>query len=159
MSIPTPSVPAAQAFILAGVQAQVATDPDATDVLVCIGDPSTDAPNGIISIASEVRRTVAPDTFVGGGGPHWLEEKYDISCVVSVAQETINVDTDALAVTARAWQLIGYVETAVRSDPSLGGAVDEAYPSSSTGGAAVWSPNNVGRICEITLLVHCEKLN
>lgn len=159
VNIPVSTVPAAQAYLLTNIQALVYGDARAADTLVCLGEPSKSAPGGIIEIASDVRRVPVPTTFRGNGGQFWLNESYDISVDISAAAETIDTDVDTLALSERAWQLLAYVETVVRSDPSLGDLVNEAWPSQTTGGRVEWSENNVGRVCELTLLVHCEVLN
>jgi hypothetical protein len=158
MSIPVSTVPAVQSALLTAINAAALSDSAPSDFLVCIGEPSTNAPPAIIEIAKDVRRTVDPPQFVGSGGQGWLEEHYDIDVVVSVAQADTNVDVDALALSERAWQLVGYVETAIRTDPSFGDIVQLAYPREVTGGEVTWAANDVGAVCELTIAVHVEAI-
>jgi hypothetical protein len=158
VTIPVSTVPAAQAAIFEALAPYVVADADSQDILVCIGQPSTEIPSAIIEIGKEIRRTAQPAAFVGSGGAGFIEESYDIDIVVSVAGETVDTQDDPTTIADRAWQLVGYVEDAVRSDPSLGNVVQVAYPHDATGGEVVWAPNNVGRICEITVIIHAEAL-
>lgn len=156
MSIPVSTVPAAQSAILTALQAVLATNNE-TAVQVTIGTAAANLADTWIEIVSEVRRTVDPHAFVGSGGAAFLEEIYDIDVIVSVARQTTNTTAQALAVSQRAWQLVAYLETAVRNDPSLGGAVVEAYPASAIGGKPAWATEGTtpGRLCTITVAVHC----
>lgn len=156
MNIPVSTVPQAQAALLSAINEAALADSSPTDFLVCVGEPSTNDPPAIIEIAKNVRRSVDPASFVGSGGAGFLEEKYDIDVVVSVAQEDTNVDLDPLALSARTWQLVAYVESAIRQDPSLGDVVTVCYPRQATGGEVQWAANQIGAKCEVTVSVHCE---
>lgn len=157
--IPVSTVPAVQSYLLTAIQNAALTDSAPSDILVCFGQPATEAPAAIIEVGHGVRRTTVPATFIGGGGVDWLNESYDIDVAVSVAEETVDTDGDPLALSERTWQLVGFVETVIRTDPSLGGLVNLAYPRSVTGGEPVWSENGVGRVCELVISVHVEELN
>jgi hypothetical protein len=154
MTIPVSTIPAALAGLQALVAAQVATDASAAQVVVCVGEPGMDLPNDIIQLGTDVRRTVKPETFIGSFAAQALDEQYDIECKVS----SWSGDPDPVAVINRAYQLAGYIETAVRTDPTLGGVVLEAYPSGTGGGNAEWSGDPVGRLAELTVTIHIENL-
>ena len=66
---------------------------------------------------------------------------------------------DPVAITNRAYTLLGYLEVAVRTDPSLGSTILEAHPSGSDGGEPVWTDEPQGRLCEITETVFVTTLN
>lgn len=147
---PASTVPQAIEAIKTATAAQM-TDPS---ILLTVGDPGMDLPDNVIAIG-EVRRTVAPATFIGSGGLFWLEETYDIDVVCSAWSGSANADT----LTATAWTLVNYVEAGVRTDPSLGGVVNIAYPAGANTPSAVWTEDPVGLKVEIVLPVHCEALN
>lgn len=158
MTIPISSVPAAQTAILTAIKAQISAQDDpttASQVVVCLGEePTLDEPADVIR-TGEVRRPITVDTFIGSGGQDWLNEEYELDVVVSCWTG----DGDPTAIVARAWQLVGYVETAVRTDPSLGELVDMAYPSESTGGEPVWTSEPIGRQVDITVVIRISNLN
>jgi len=155
MSIPVSTVPAALAGLQSLVATQVATDSKASQIVLCLGEPGMDLPSDIIQIGTNVRRSVRPQVFMGSFQAQALEEDYDIEVLVS----SWSGDADPAAIVNRAYQLVAYVETAVRTDPTLAGVVLEAYPSSTNGGNAEWSGDPVGRLCEITVTVHVTTLN
>ncbi len=155
MSIPVSTVPAALSGLQTLIAAQVATDPNAGQIVLCLGEPGMDLPNDVIQIGIYVRRSVRPQTFMGSFQAQALEEDYDIDCVVS----SWSGDADPVAIVNRAYQLVAYIETAVRTDPTLGNAVLEAYPSGTTGGNPEWSGDPVVRLVEITVSIHVTTLN
>lgn len=151
---PVSTVPAAITYLNTAIEAQTSTD--ALPILVAIGDdPTLYQPNDVILIGA-VRRTPKVDTFIGSGGQFWLNEEYEIEIVVS----SWSGDNDGPASMNRAWQLVGYIEFAVRLDPSLGNLVNLAYPSltESVGPFFVSSPNE-GMSTEVTVTVTVENLN
>src|ERR1035438_7723069 len=150
MTIPASTVPAAIEAIKAATAAQM-TDPS---ILLTVGDPGMDLPDNVIAIG-EVRRTVEPATFIGNGGLFWLEEKYDIDVVCSAWSGSDNRTT----ITDMAWTLVNYVETAVRTDPSLGGIVNVAYPVGTHTLSATWTEDPDGMTIEIEMAIHVEALN
>ena len=153
MTIPVSTVPAALAALTAQVTTQTATD--TLPILVVQGEPGMDMPNDIIQIATDVRRTVRPEAFLGGYQQGALEESYTISCLVS----TWSGDSDPVAITSRAYVLAGYVESAVRTDPSLGTTILESHPSGTSGGQATWTEDPVGRLCELTVTIDVITIN
>ena len=61
---------------------------------------------------------------------------------------------DAVTVETRAWSLVGAVETAVRSDPTLAGAVLAAFPEFNEM-TSDWDPDSSGRRASTVLDIHC----
>lgn len=153
MSIPVSTVPAAIAGLTTLVTTQVATD--SLPILVVQGEPGMDFPNDIIQIATDVRRTVIPEAFLGSYQTGSLQENYTISCLVS----SYSGDPDPVAITSRAYVLAGYIETAVRTDPTLSTSVLEAHPSGTSGGLATWTESPVGRLCELTVTIDVTTIN
>ena len=152
MTIPVSTVPAAIAALTALITTQTASDPT---ILVCLGEVGMDVPNDIIQVATDVRRTVIPEAFLGGYQAGSLQESYVITCLVS----SWSGDPDPVAITNRAYTLAGFVETAVRADPSLGSTIIEAHPSGTTGGNATWSESPVGRLCELSVTIDVITIN
>ena len=156
MSVPVSTVPLALAALLTQVNTQVATDSLASTIVVGYGEPGMDLPADVIEIGTNVIRRVVPEAFMGGyqmAGP--LKEEYDIECLVS----TWSGDADAVAIVNRAYQLAGYIETAVRTDPSLGTNVLESHPGGTKGGGATWTTDPIGRLCELTVTISVFTLN
>ena len=152
MTIPVSTVPAAIAALTTQVSTQTATD--SQPILVYYGDLTTDAPNDIIQIGTTVRRQMRPREFIGSYQGQAFLETYDIQCLVSAWSGS----ADPVAITQRAYTLLGYLETAVRTDPSLGSSIIDAYPAGSDGGEPVWTDDPQGRLCEITATIHVETL-
>lgn len=153
---PVSTVPAAIAYLASAIQTQLNTDSDPADILLIIGEPSEDAPDVFVQIVTgSLQRTVKQIAEIAGWHAGALGEEYDVNVVVSVAQATLDPVNDPLALVQRAWQIVGYVETAVRLDLSLGKTVLVAKPRAASGGSPNWSENGVGRICEITVPIHC----
>jgi hypothetical protein len=164
VTIPVSTVPAAEAYLLSAIQTQAALDPSIQAMLIRLGEPGRDLPNDSIVVGTNVRRTVTVRTFIGSGGTDWLNEGYDmnVECRSWLASGDAD-DTSVIATQSldRAWQLVGYVETAIRTDPSLGGLVNLAYPRSAEQEGPVWvnGPAGAGLITLITINVHVEDLN
>ena len=160
VTIPVSTVPAVIEYLLTQIEVAANQDPGSGDFLVCLGEPSVDFPSAIIEVAKDVRRTVVPQTFIGSGGQDWLNESYDIDILVSVAMETVDVQTDPLTLTQRAWQLLSYVETAVRTDPSFGGLDLIAYPRTAVQEGPSWTggTSGAGLLTVVTLTIHIENL-
>lgn len=155
-NIPSSSVPAALAWLLAGLQANIAPDPAADGLLVCLGEPGTYQPMDIVYLG-DVHQTYAPQSTVGSGGPQWLREDYQVTVTV----DCYRGGDDQLAVLTRARAIADLVVATVRSDPSLGGAVDRAKPASAVHTYG-WAPADDqhaagGRRAEIVIVIDCLK--
>jgi hypothetical protein len=161
MTIPVSTVPLAMAGLFNLIQNQLIQDPYSQQVLVYYGEPGMDLTDDMIEVGTTVRRAVKPQTFIGDYSLYALEEHYTIECLVS----TWSGDPDPLASLNRAYTLVGYVETAVRTDPSLGSEVLQAFPAGTSGGQPVWTGGDnedegpIGRLCEITVMVDVTTLN
>jgi hypothetical protein len=126
-SIPSSSIPAAMAWLLAGLQANITADPAADGLLVCLGEPGTFQPQDIVFIG-EIHQVYSPQSTVGSGGANWLREDYQVTVTVDCTRG----GDDQVAVLTRARQLADLVVAVVRSDPSMGGAVDRCRPEQAT---------------------------
>jgi hypothetical protein len=155
MAIPVPTISQAITNLLTLINAQVATDAQASQVLVVLGQEGADRPNDIVNVATDIRFHLIPEVLMGSFQQGALLEEFEIDVLVS----SWSGDPDPATIVARALTLVGYVTTAVRTDPTLGGVELEAYPSTVTGGEAVWTEAPAGRLCEITVTVHCMALN
>lgn len=157
---PVSTVPAAIAYLVGAIKAQIANDP--LPIEISVGQEGADMPPDII-VFGEVRREPGLLALVGSGGQYFLEEKYDLMLIASTWTGS-GVDswdsTQQLALVDRAWQLTAYVETASRLDPSMGQLVNLSNPSLS--GSA--NPevtydgegNATGMKCEVGLSIHVE---
>jgi hypothetical protein len=154
-TIPVSTVPAVIGYLATAIQAQLNADPDASDIVLSIGEPSQDMPDVYVEIASDVRRTVPKLAEVSGLYANSMAESYDLDIKVSVAQETVDLLQDTLAIVQRCWQIVAYVETAIRLDLTLGNTVLTGKPSQTRGGEARWAPNGVARICEVVVPINC----
>lgn len=155
--IPVSTVPAVQAYLLDQITAATSSTPDDA-LVISFGEPAKNAPDIIIEVSSNVRLSNVPSTFIGSGGADWLNEVYDLDIKVSAAGETTDAQGD-LGLSQTAWTYVANISTLVRSDPSLGDLVNQAFPSTISGGEVVWADNEIGRICELTVAIHCEVLN
>ena len=144
--IPASSIPAARAWLYAGLQSLY---PVASGVLVCLDEPSTDQPQDIIAVA-DVHQTYGPFQTVGSGGAGWLTEEYSVQVIVDCWRGGDN----AALVFTQARTLADAVVALVRSDPSLGGAVDRARPGIVAHESA-WLGDQQGRQTVITIPVDC----
>ncbi|MEV5953730.1 hypothetical protein AB0M11_08125 [Streptomyces sp. NPDC051987] len=147
-NIPASSIPAARTWIFQGLQTQLA---GVQNILVCLDEPGPYQPDDIISVG-DVHQQYSPESVVGSGGSHWLREDYTITVTVDVYRG----GDDAAAVFARARQLADLVVAVVRSDPSLGGAVDRGKPGTvqHTSG---WSEDHKGRQAVVEIGIDCLK--
>ena len=164
VTIPVSTAPAAQSYLLSAVQSAAGTDPLYTSMLIRLGQPGRNLPNDCIVIGTSVRRSLTVRTFIGSGGVDWLNEGYDINVECSTWAESGDSDdtsTVSLQSLNRAYELVGYVETSVREDPSLGGLVNLAYPRSSVQEGPEWTSGTSGDGLRtvVTVTVHIEELN
>lgn len=146
-NIPNSSITAARNWILAGVQANIS---DAS-VLVCLDSPGPYQPDDIVSVG-DVHQQYDPANVVGNGGAHWLTESYTVTVTVDVFRG----GDDAAGAFLRARTLADLVVAVVRSDPSLGGAVDRARPASAAH-SGEWDDEHQGRHSVIEIGIDCLK--
>ena len=149
-------------YLLTNVSAAAAADPQVLqgtdEILVKLGDETKNRPPDVIQFGA-VNRRIKWETFVGSGGQFSLYEEYEIDCEVSSWLAYGDIDDDytvALQVNDRAWLLLAYVESTIRTDPSLGGLVQIAYPLSSVASVPEPDANASGLIVTVSLPIHVE---
>jgi hypothetical protein len=149
VTIPVSTAPKAVKAIYDATKAVALAAGD--DVTVFWGDPTTTLPNDLIQIGMRTQRKSDPERLVGTGGAGWMDEDYIVYCICS----SFTGDDDPVHVTERAWQLVGYLEEAVRQDPGLGDLVNTAWPSSAEDGGPEWieatEDSAGGRKCDVTV--------
>lgn len=156
MPYPVSTVPDAISYLVTAFQTQLSTDPNPSDITLFVGnDPGLIDTPDLIGITN-VARNLDHFAMVGDGEDLAMYEKYSVYVRISSAQRAGTESAAAAALTARVWQLLAYLEYAVRLDPSLGGIVLTAWPGQTQGGLTVVAPDNNGWICEMTWKVDCE---
>jgi hypothetical protein len=155
--IPVSTLPTAVAALTAQIQAQVDTQEGANTgaVGVFTGDEDIERPPDRIIVMTGHTRTVFHEDFIGDLSQYALREVYNIDVTCS----SYSGDPDGVANMNRAWVLAGYVETAVRTDPSLGTTVLIARPGASREGNSYWTANPIGRQTDVILTIYVETLN
>lgn len=153
MPIPVSTVPAARSYLLSAITTQV-TAAGLTEPIVEVYDagPDHDTANDLIIVAG-VRRQVKPLALVGNGGPLWRTEDYRIEVIIECC--VMGPSATMTAVHNRAYQLLAMVETAVRTDPSLGGLAIQAAPVESES-APSWDDQSMGAHCNITMYIDVQ---
>jgi hypothetical protein len=130
MTIPVSTAPQAMVYALGAIKSALSTDSAYGSMYVGLAIPGPDVSNEIVCITGETNRQVQRQSFVGSMGALSLEEVYEIEVCISA----FNDQSDPAVVLNRAWTLAGYVDQAIRNDPTFGGLVLIAYPSSTVGG-------------------------
>lgn len=151
MTITVSAWDAAAAAVLAAVLTQPAVTQAGANILVQEGMPGPDQPEDILIVNTGVHQTAVPHWMVGSGGSGWLEETFR----VGVRIEVYRGGDDAPATRTRCKALADAVDVAVRTDPSLGGAVLWAYPASHTFSAADWDSAGKGRLMSCEMEIEC----
>jgi hypothetical protein len=151
-SVPVSTVPRVVAFLTAGLTANV-TQYDTNTALgvAYIEQISGYDPFDQVTIGDAHSRTTKRTQMVGSGGAGWLFEDFTLDIEIVSWQGGQNLQL----VVERAWRLLGQVEAFIRSDPSLGGLVIVAYPSSSKSTAG-YMDDSKGVSCVIDLTVDVE---
>lgn len=156
MAYPTSTVPSAIDYLVTAFQTQLSTDPNADNITLFVGnDPGLADTPDLVAITN-VSRNLEHFAMVGDGEDLAMYEKYSVFVKISSAQRVATEAAAAAALTARVWQLLAYLEYAVRLDPSLGGIVLTAWPGQTQGGLTIMAPDNNGWICEMSWKVDCE---
>ena len=157
MPIPVSTVPLAIAAMTSQIQTQVNTGEgsNAAAVAVFTGDEDINRPNDRIIVGTMVNRTVTDEAFLGSLQTGSVEERYTVDVLVS----SYSGDPDGVANMNRAWVLVGYVEEAVRTDPTLGTTVLIARPAATKDGQSYWTTSPVGRQCDIVVSILVDTLN
>jgi hypothetical protein len=125
---PASCAPAVKAYLVTLFKGVVDVDANAEDGLVAVSynEPGNNEPDNVIWVG-KVSRTFKPMRLVGSGGQWWGNEIFEVETNISV----IHGQLDPQPCEERAWHLIALLETAIRSDPSLGGLVIQANPTTS----------------------------
>ena len=148
---PVSSVPTVKAWLFTtlGTACTAATG---IDLLVRYAQPGPFDPEDVVSVGACRNRTVSPFALVGGfDQPDSMIEDYDIDIEVDVARFGKDVAQQA---TERAYTLIGQIETAVRADPTAGGAALKVVPASSSDDPE-WTDNGALNVHAV-VTVHVE---
>ena len=146
------TAPTAITNLISAVTTQCSSD--AAHILVTLGLPDAnvqDVPNDVIFLTGAVDRPITPQTFIGSLGTGALRESYNFDVNIS----TFANDT-AANVLSRVWVLVGYVEAALRADPTIGGAVELSWPQSTSGGEPQAVQEPAGWQCDLTVTIHAE---
>ena len=144
--IPVSTVTSAMAFLFSGITSAI----NDSEVLVSYGIPGPGQPDDIVYIGS-VDRTATPYQMVGSGQAGWIDEQYDVEVVIS----SFRGGDDSRAVFERATSLADTVISVVRTDPSLGGVVQLAYPSD-VSYVPAWDNDHKGYSTDVTLTIRCR---
>lgn len=156
MAYPVSTVPSAITYLTTAFQTQLSTDANPQNITLFVGnDPGLADTPDLVAITNVVR-DLQHFAMVGDGEDLAMYEKYSVMVKISTAQRAATEAEAAAALTARVWQLLAYLEYAVRLDPSLGGIVLTAWPGQTVGGLTVLAPDNNGWICEMSWRVDCE---
>lgn len=119
-------------------------------VLVVRADPGPYDPDDIVSVGDVVNRTLTQHAFVGDGGQHAGRETYEVEVVV----DCFRMGDVAQLVDERAWTLEAAVETYVRGNRTLGGVVEDAWPTVSRT-ESMWDDKHKGHRVRLTVGVEC----
>ena len=163
-SYPLSTVPYTIQYLTTAFQTQLSTDPNPENITLFVGnDPGLlDTPDlvGIVNVS----RNLEHFAMVGSGQNLAMYEKYSVYVKISSAMRAASQLEASSYLTTRVWQLLGYLEYAVRLDPSLdfsgppdnGGVMLTAWPGQTQGGLIVVAPDMNGWLCEMTWKVDCE---
>jgi len=151
--IPVSTVPAVKAYLFAQLKAKLTPDPiqTASSLTVFYDEPGPNQPDDIVVVGACKSRQVTPFQMVGSGGRGWLYEKYMLEVTVACFRGGDN----AQLIYERAYALTGQIETAVRSDPSLGGLVTQAHPAGSHDDPQ-WETQHKGRTVAVVIDIDVE---
>ena len=148
--IPVSTIPAAKLYIFQQLMAAVGGGPDTG---VYMDEPPNDPPvEADVIVVGDVEQAMEPWQMVGSGGSGWMYEKYSIDILVSVFRG----GDDPVEVLTRAAALVAQVCAVIRTDPSLGGIVLQAYPASAHYQSG-WSTEGAsGRFTEVEMRIAIE---
>jgi len=147
MAIPTSTIDTVKDYLVTNITTQI----NDTSVLVTYDPPGEYQPDDIVVVGDVITWDGTPHAFVGSGGTHWIHEIYRVQVVISVYRGGDNASTTW----KRAKALSDSVDVAVRTDPTLGGAVQIAYPATAVF-TATWEEAHKGRIVEVRKEIHVE---
>jgi hypothetical protein len=155
---PTSTAPAAKQWLFGQMGSTLAAASDATFELTYATRVDTEnTPDDMVWFGAVADRVVERLAFVGSMGQDALQEAYDLTVEISCLRAGVTDGTaldPAYRAEARAWALAGQIETIARTDPTLGGNVITAKPNMSQA-VVDWDDNGNGRVCSLTLTIHC----
>lgn len=151
MTVPVSTVPSVVAQLLTDIQSACVGDAYYKQMTICLGTPGPDISDEVIYLSGGANRNVTSMSLVGSLQANALRESYDLEVTVSVFS-----NDEGSTVLNRAWTLAGYVETAVRNDPTCANQVEVIYPSGSSGGEPVPIQSPAGVQVDIVLTIHVE---
>lgn len=150
-SIPKTTAIKAKGWIFDALVAQFATDQEMT---VFWDQPDASIPTqNIVVVHRIINRTTQHYRMTGTGGAGSFLESYEIELAVDCYEggdSGVTRDLETLA-----WDYACTVEAVVRSDPSLGGLVIQAFPATSNDDPE-WDQEHKGRLVHIALTVAVE---
>lgn len=144
MAIPQSTVKAVRMQLYNTLKTALGTQ----NIVVCLDGPEVNLPDDIVSVGAVHRQAVPGVQLVGGGGAGWVDEHFSIEVTI----EVFRGGDQAQVCFERAEDLIYQVESAVRTDPQMGGLVIQANPHESTSTGALATEDHKGRLC--TAVVH-----
>lgn len=154
MSVST--APTAIANLIAAIKLQsAAISQDVFPFGIQRGEPIHDWPVDDGIYISQTNRTLQR-LEMRAGTVGYLREDYVLVVEIAVFRggDAVAPGDTTSAIEQRCWDLVNAVETAVRNDLTLAGAVPEAFPESSVI-VSEWDPDNAGRRVRATVHVHC----
>lgn len=146
--IPISSAPAAKHWLFTTLQDSLTADPG-NGLVVCLDSPGTNVPNDGVAVG-RVNRSLDISSLVGGAGAGFLNETYTIDVTIEVFRGGDNAEL----ATNRAFALIDGVVHAVRTDPTMGGSVLWAKPTTSNCDCD-WADDHKGRLASATVQISC----
>lgn len=152
-TIPTSTMPAAKTYLFNQLTAAFA---GTANLLVSMDLPPNDPPvEQDVIVVGDIEQSFDPWQMVGSGGQGWLYDKYTIQIMISVYRG----GDEAQAVLTQAAALVYQVCQVVRTDPSLGGLVVQAYPASANYESG-WSEEGAsGRVTDVEMKIAIEAGN
>lgn len=139
MPIPTSTVDTVKDYLVTNIATQI----NDSTVLVSYDAPGPNLPDDIV-VVGDIDVDDVQAHFVGSGGAHWLNESYKVQITISVYRGGDN----ASLTWKRAKALSDAIDTLVRTDPTLGGVVQVAWPSR-TSFKSEWEDNHNGRLVTV----------
>lgn len=152
MSIPASVQRAVREAIFAMATSAVAADGSHTLGVVYDVPAAAATPDDVVAVG-RVERVPTPFAMVGSMGAGALHDEVTVHVVV----EVFRAGYDPQAVFERAADVVNSIESAIRADPTLGGAVYVARPSQGSYEAAA-ADDHSGLIGTYELAVVCKAL-
>lgn len=150
MTIPASSIPAALEALVSVITSQAQSDPEFSQILITLGKPGPTGSTDVIYITGDHHREVVPLGLIGNYGQGALYESYTLPVAVFTFAN-VAPELQASTVLTRAYQLVAFVEDAVRSNPTLNGIVEEAVPINTEGGEIEAVADPTGLTCTVVV--------